>query len=104
MPSAIQFGMTEEQFWYGDLRLLMVYEKAYYRHASFNAWYQGQYNHVAYGITMQNMFAKKGAKKEEYPKWKDPFTNIKKTKITTENIEEEFRKQQAEQQDWLFNR
>ena len=45
-----------------------------------------------------------GAKKEEYPKWKDPFTNIKKTKITTENIEEEFRKQQAEQQDWLFNR
>lgn len=96
--------MTYEQFWYGDIRLLRVYEKAYYRNVSFNAWYQGQYNHIAFGVTMQNAFAKKGAKKVEYPKWKDPCAQSKKPIITTENLEEQFRKEQAKQQDWLFNR
>ena len=73
LPLAIQYGMSEYQFWHGDMRLLEVYQKAYYRDRSYNAWLQGQYNQVAYGVVMSNAFAKKGSKQAEYPQWKDPF-------------------------------
>ena len=86
------------------MRLLEVAQKAYYRDRSYNAWLQGQYNQVAYGVVMSNAFAKKGSKQAEYPQWKDPFEKFNKTKITKDNLEEEFRKQQSMQQAWLFNR
>ena len=96
--------MNEYQFWHGDMRLLEVYQKAYYRNTSYNAWLQGQYNQVAYGVVLSNAFAKKGSKQAEYPQWKDPFEKFNKPKITKENLEYEFRKQQLMQQAWLFNR
>ncbi len=96
--------MPINEFWYGDMRLLEVYQMAYMRNVSYIAWAQGQYNQVAYGVVMSNAFAKKGQKPAEYPQWKDPFEKFTKPKITTENLEEEFRKQQAEQNAWLFNR
>ena len=96
--------MTIKEFWYGDMRLLTAYQKAYYREVSYRAWLQGYYDSVAYGTVMANAFAKKGAKKAEYPQWVDPMAKYDKPRITAENIEEEFRKQQAEQSAWLFNR
>lgn len=96
--------MTYDEFWHGDMRLLKVYQIAYYRDKSYNAWLQGQYNHVAYSVVMSNAFAKKGQKPAEYPQWKDPFEKFNKPKITKDNLEYEFRKQQAEQQSWLFNK
>lgn len=96
--------MTENQFWHGDMRLLEVHQKAYYRDRSYSAWLQGQYNQVAYGVVLSNAFAKKGSKQAEYPQWKDPFEKFNKPKITKDNLEEEFRKQQSMQQAWLFNR
>ena len=104
MPEAIKCGMTPEEFWYGDMRLLAVYQRQYYSNASYMAWLTGYYNYVAFGTTMSNAFAKKGAKKAEYPKWIDPMAKYSKPKMTAENIEEEFRKQQVEQGAWLFNR
>ena len=53
---------------------------------------------------MSNAFAKKGQKQAEYPQWKDPFEKFNKPKITKDNLEYEFRKQQSMQQAWLFNR
>ena len=41
MPLAIQYGMSEYQFWHGDMRLLEVYQKAYYREKSYSAWLIG---------------------------------------------------------------
>ena len=96
--------MSEYQFWHGDMRLLEVAQKAYYRDRSYTAWLQGQYNQVAYGVVMANAFAKKGSKQAEYPQWKDPFEKFNKPKITKNNLEEEFRKQQSMQQAWLFNK
>lgn len=101
---AIQFGMTETQFWYGDIRLLEVYRKAYERNTSYTCWLQGQYNYVAHNISLANAFAKKGQKQQEYPRWKDPLFKPYKPKIDKNNLEEEFRKQQAEQQAWLFHK
>lgn len=96
--------MPLDEFWHGDMRLLEVYQKAYFRDKSYTAWLQGQYNQVAYGVVMSNAFAKKGSKQAEYPQWKDPFEKFNKPKITKDNLEYEFRKQQSMQQSWLFNR
>ena len=74
------------------------------RNLSYSAWVQGNYNHIAFGIAMANAFAKKGSKPMEYPKWTDPMEKFNKPKITKENLEYEFRKQQSMQNDWLFNR
>ena len=96
--------MPLNEFWHGDMRLLEVYQKAYYRNVSYTAWVQGQYNHIAHSVTMANSFAKKGQQKVDYPEWKDPMQKLQKPKITKDNLEEQFRKQQAEQNAWLFNR
>ena len=96
--------MSIEEFWHGDMRLLEVYQKSYMRDISYKAWLQGQYNCVAYGIVMANAFAKKGQKQAEYPQWVDPMARFYKPKITKENLEYEFRKQQIAQNNWLFNR
>jgi hypothetical protein len=98
--------MTEKQFWYGDTRLLRAKQKAYLRNVSYYTWVQGQQNAVAFGVVLGNAFAKKGAKPKEYPKWKDPIPKMERKRkvITKENLEQEFRKQQIEQNAWLFNR
>ena len=96
--------MSPSQFWYGDMRLLKAYQHSYYSKISYEAWAFGQYNKVGYEVVMANAFAKKGAKKAEYPQWSDPMAKFAKPIITTENLEEEFRKQQVEQSAWLFNR
>jgi hypothetical protein len=104
MPLARQYGLTYDEFWHGDMRLLSVYQKGYFRDKSYTAWLQGQFDCVAYSVAMSNAFAKKGSKQAEYPQWKDPFEKFNKPKITKDNLEYEFRKQQSMQQAWLFNR
>jgi hypothetical protein len=96
--------MTYDEFWHKDMRLLEVCQKSYYRNISYVAWLHGQYDNVAYSIALSNAFSKKGVKPLEYPEWKDPMEKFEKPKITKANLENEFRKQQVEQQAWLFNR
>lgn len=96
--------MSLDEFWHGDMRLLSVYQKAYFRDKSYTAWLNGQFGCIGYGVVMSNAFAKKGSKQAEYPQWKDPFEKFNKPKITKDNLEYEFRKQQSMQQAWLFNR
>jgi hypothetical protein len=97
--------MTEQQFWFGDIRLIRVYQKAYYRNISYIAHTQGNITMIAVEKGARNALASK--KKDIDRTWgeyKDPFEKFNKPKITIENLEEEFRKQQYEQQSWLFNR
>lgn len=96
--------MSVEEFWHGDMRLLEAYQVSYFRKVSYEKWLEGQYNLLAFGVTISNAFAKKGSKQAKYPEWKDPMEKYSKPKITQENIEDEFRKQQVEQQAWLFNK
>lgn len=71
---------------------------------SYTTWLQGQYNCVAFNTVLGNAFAKKGTKPKDYPQWKDPIEKLNKPKLTKENLEYEFRKQQIEQNAWLFHR
>ena len=96
--------MPTNEFWFGDLRLLSIYQKSHITNQSYNAWLQGQFTTLAHNIALSNAFAKKGTPPKEYPQWVDPMTKYEKPLITKENVEYEFRKQQAEQNAWLFNR
>lgn len=101
MPSAIQYGMPLDEFWYGDMRLLEAYQKAYYRNVCFNAWKIGDYMREAVYIGAHNALATK--KSEMITKWvefTDPMEKLFKPKISKEDMEVEFRKRQA--QDWEF--
>lgn len=96
--------MSTYQFWHEDMRLLEVYQKAYFRNVSYNNWLQGAYNFEAFSkATINANRSKKSDPIQQYEQWKDPFEKAK-PKITSENLETEFRKQQVEQQAWLFNR
>ena len=104
MPLAIQYGMTEEQFWYGDIRLLKVYQKAYLNNVSYVAWYNGMYNRIAVEIGAKNaLVTKKKDRIDDWIEYNSPNKQIK-PKITIENIEMEFRKQQVEINSWLFKK
>lgn len=93
--------MSLDEFWHGDMRLLDIYQKAYFRNVSYSAWAQGQYTFVAFSTAMANAFAKKGTPPKQYPAWVDPIEKLQKPKITKDNIEQEFRKSQAQQNGWL---
>ena len=96
--------MTDSQFWYGDTRLLKAYQIAYYRDKSYTAWLNGAYVFEAQSKVSSNANrTKKTDPVEQYSTWKDPFEHNYKPKITQENIEEEFRKSQLNQNDWLGN-
>lgn len=106
MPFARQYGLTDDEFWHGDMRLLEVAQKSYYSHTSYVAWLNGYYYFIGNSISLGNAFAKKGSKPKEYPKWDNPMEKMlkkaKRKKII--DVESEFRKQQIKQNAWLFNR
>lgn len=95
--------MPIDEFWHGDLRLLEAYQKAYYRDKTYTAWLNGARIFEANSKVSANANStKKTDKVEQYSDWKDPFEK-KKPKITQENLESEFRKEQFDQNAWLHN-
>lgn len=102
---AIQYGMSLNDFWHGDVRLLEVYEKAYHRNVSLTSWQQGARVFEAVSKAIYNGFGrqKKTDRAEQYSEYQDPVP-VPKKKITKENLEHEFRQQQVEQNAWLFHK
>lgn len=90
--------MPLKEFWYGDVRLLKAYQMAHYRNVSYNAWLQGQYNSVAYGVVLANAFSKNGSTKSEYPQWKDPMERFNRPKTKKDDNLEQHR-----QNEWFYN-
>lgn len=69
LPVALMCGMTPNQFWYDEPRLLDSYIKKRQMEidaTNYNAWLFGVYTYKAMGTIMSNAFAKKGAKAEQY--------------------------------------
>lgn len=96
--------MPLDEFWHGDMRLLDCYQKAYYRDKSYTAWQNGAYVFEAHSKVIYNGFGRsKGAKAEQYAEWKDPIPDKPKPQADIDSVELEYRRLQAEQQDWLAN-
>lgn len=95
--------MPLNEFWHGDLRLLEAYQKAYIRDKSYTAWLNGARIFEANSKVSANANrTKKTDKVEQYDDWRDPIST-KKKKITEENLESEFRKEQFGQNSWLHD-
>jgi hypothetical protein len=62
-------GMTYEQYWDAPPHLAVAYRKAYIlRRKTENeqAWLAGLYVYDAFAVCLANVFAKRGAKKQQY--------------------------------------
>ena len=93
--------MPTNEFWYGDPRLLEVYQKAYLRDKSYTAWLHGAYIFEANSkISYNANRTKKSDPVENYNDWRDP---VRKPPISKERAENKFRKAQTEQNLWLRN-
>ena len=98
--------MPLNEFWHGDLRLFEGYQKAYYRNVSLTAWYNGRYVFESVNKAIYNGFGrqKKTDQPEQYENWKDPMEQFDRRVVPKEEVEELYRKQQADQMNWLFHR
>ncbi len=95
--------MPLNEFWHGDMRLLSAYQIAYLRKTDYEAWKNGAYANIGISIAISNSFRNKCSKPEIYPNWKDPIPKKHITKLTKENLEIKFRKEQIENNNWLHN-
>lgn len=93
--------MSVDEFWFGDPALLKARQIAYMRDCSYKAWLQGYHEFEAISKAIYNGFGrtKKTDEPQQYSKWVDPF---KQTHFSKENLEEKFRREQYEQNSWLF--
>lgn len=96
--------MTDEQFWYGDIRILQAKQIAYFRNISYTAWKQGDFARIATEIGAKNaLITKQSDHIDKWIEWDDPIKKMEKPQITKENLEQEFRQSQASQNAWLRN-
>lgn len=86
LPLAIEYGMTEEQFWYGEQYLFKAYEIAYQNRNHYNAWLKGKYINLAVKIAINNAFATKKSEIIDYPNY-EPLYKYEDC-ITKDNIDE----------------
>lgn len=86
--------MTPEQFWFDDMRLFRVYEKAYYKGLYNRAFVQAVHFDYALQVELYNFLCKKKGEqpKEFLNKPFDPFERKDKVK-SKEDIEALYRKQ-----------
>ena len=67
----LMFGMTEEQFWYSDYRLIKTYIKKYElerNDMNYKAWLNGLYIYKAVGVLLNGIFSKSGQKDTYFEK------------------------------------
>lgn len=96
--------MTYEQFWYADIGLFEAYRNAYLRDVSYRAWQGGNFFFDAISKAIYNGFGRKsGEQAKQYVSWKDPVEKFA-PKLSEEEIEVQFRQEQAAMNDWLFGR
>ena len=97
LPVALQCGMTLDQFWYDEPRLLDVYVKKRELELdsiNFEAWLIGLYNHYGVTVALANAFSDKSSKKSTYfEKPLEVFESSYKTTKQEEKKDNSYRKQ-----------
>lgn len=102
MPSAMQYGMTARQFWYGDLRLMEVYHKSYMRNSTYQAWLNGMYQRLAVEIGAKNALSSSAENRiDEWVEYVDPIKTKTAKEISEEEFEKKFRETQMRESNWV---
>ena len=80
-PTYLAYGMSWEQFWFGDPYIAVIYRDAYIlkrRMQNEDAWLQGLYNYNALCTALNNTFSKHERKYIEKPLDAFPKTKAEK--------------------------
>ena len=80
-PTYLAYGMSWEQFWFGDPYMVIIYRDAYIlkrRAQNENLWLQGIYFYNALGAALNNCFSKQERKYIEKPLDAFPKTRAEK--------------------------
>jgi hypothetical protein len=105
LPLALQYGMTKEEFWYGDIELFSVYQKAYYIKVSYESWLFGLRNFEAYSKALSNSNRTKETDAIAiYDDWKNPIEKTIIPKMEKEELNKKFKTEQKLQNNWLFRK
>lgn len=89
-PYYMMYGMTYEQYWYGDPWQMKPYREAHMlrnRHENEIAWVHGLYFCNALGVVLSNAFSKKGTPPKKY--FEEPLDIFPKTEAEEKAAEEE---------------
>jgi hypothetical protein len=96
--------MPLNEFWHGDMELMVCYQIAYERNVTYTSWINGARVFEAISKAIFNGFGKKnGQSPEQYSDYKDPFERkVDKPIINEDNIDEIHLQQQIEGQYFLM--
>lgn len=77
LPLAIEYGMSIDEFWNGDIDLIFIYQKAYINRLHKQSHIQGLYTKLALELAMSNAFKRKEDKYINFPNQDiyNPFNN-----------------------------
>ena len=67
LPLAIEYGMSIDEFWNGDIDLFQAYQKAYINRLHKQSHIQGLYTKLALELAMSNAFKGKNDKYVNFP-------------------------------------
>lgn len=100
-PSALQFGMSYRQFWYGDAETYWAYRTAFLRNLemkreldNFNAWLLGAYIHDSTSKVIYNAFGRENSSSEMLQYMDKPF-DFDKQRREQDLIDKKNKKQEA---------
>ena len=89
--NSLQFGMTYEQFWYGDAKLYWAYQTAFinakkqkFEEENNFAWLQGLYIYKAFNTVEYNINKKPSSPQEYYYEQPIDFSKTKNDMIKSE--------------------
>lgn len=89
---ALLYGMTSQEFWFGDPQDFFVYQDAFadkekqrYKDADIMAWRLGYYNMLAFAQVYSNAFGKKGQNKKIFPQEPYVVKEEKQKQSVTQN-------------------
>ena len=97
MPLALEYGMSEYDFWHREEGLFQIYQKAFYKRTHDMAFTFGQYFDYAIATSLSNVFRDKGQAPQKYlEKPFDVFEELENAQVPkekkTENAKEIFNK------------
>lgn len=102
LPIAMLYGMTYEQFWESNVRIVLIFQKAFIekqKQIDMQMWQMGQYCYFAVHTAVGQLFGEKFEGK--YPD--RPFSWPQRTaeEIEAENFERELQKALQAEEEWI---
>ena len=89
-PDYLMYGMTYDQYWHGDPKLVIYYREAHrlrMKEQNEILWLQGQYIHEAFAVVLSNAFANKGTPPKRYAKKPYPLYQSEQERQAEEDEE-----------------